>query len=116
MPHADVPDLLRAYDYYVSPERKTPTQGVAMCEAMACGLPVVAVRAGGVPEYARSGTDGYLVDRDDPGALRAAVERLVGDPDRAREMGARARERVAATCAAAGVIGRELELLREVAA
>ena len=113
VPHAEVPDLLRDHDYYVSPERKTPTQGVAMCEAMSCGLPVVAVRAGGVPEYARDGTDGHLIPRGRPEPLRDAVRRLVADPEAMRAMGRRARERIVQTCSAERVTEAELRVLRE---
>ena len=115
VPHTEVPALLAAYDYFVSPERKTPTQGVAMCEAMACGLPVIAVRTGGVPEYVRDGIDGLLVRPGRPAALRRAVLKLVREPERARAMGRQAREHVAARCSAAHVIPAELELLSEVA-
>ncbi len=113
--HSEVPALLAAHDYFVSPERKTPTQGVAMCEAMACGLPVIAVRAGGVPEYVRDGTDGFLFRSGKPSALRRAVLALVSEPERARRMGHRAREYVAERCSAAEVIPAELALLAELA-
>ncbi|UCC72983.1 MAG: glycosyltransferase family 4 protein [Gemmatimonadota bacterium] len=113
VPHDEMPGLLNRYDFFISPERKTPTQGVAMCEAMACGLPVIAVRAGGVPEYVRDGTDGYLVRRDDPAALRHSVRLLADDPDRLREMGRSAREYVVAKCSASKVIPAELAVLQE---
>lgn len=115
VPHDRMPDVLARYDYFVSPERKTPTQGVAMCEAMACQLPVIGPRAGGVPEFVRDGQDGYLVHRGRPAALRRAVRQLIAEPDRLREMGRNARERVRATCSAARVVPAELELLGEVA-
>lgn len=113
--HDDVPGLLTAHDYLIAPERKTPTQGVAMCEAMACGLPVIAVRAGGVPEYARDSIDGFLVRRGDAASLRRAVLKLVADPERARAMGRSARDYVCETCSADRVIAAELETLAGVA-
>ena len=111
IPHTDVPELLAGFDYLVSPERKTPTQGVAMCEAMACGLPVIAVRAGGVPEYARHGVDGFLVPPGDVSALREAVESRLADPERALEMGRAARAFVEERCATDTIIGAELDFL-----
>jgi glycosyltransferase involved in cell wall biosynthesis len=114
VPHADVPALMSRFDYFVAPAR-TEAQGVAMCEAMACGLPVVAARAGGIPEFVRDGADGYLVQRGDPASLRRAVLALVSDRQRLRAMGRNARAYVAERCAAATVIPAELELLRRAA-
>lgn len=115
VPHHEVPGLLTSFDFFVSPERKTPTQGVAMCEAMACGLPVIAVRSGGVPEYVRDGVDGFLVRPGDVSALKRAVTTLAGDAGRARAMGRNAREHVASTCSAEKVMAAELEILAMVA-
>jgi glycosyltransferase involved in cell wall biosynthesis len=55
--------------------------GLVMPEALACGTPVLALRAGSVPEVLEDGVTGYV--RDDEDALVAAVDRL-GDLDRAR--------------------------------
>jgi phosphatidylinositol alpha 1,6-mannosyltransferase len=55
------------------------TFGQAVQEAMASGVPVVALDAGGPRELVRHGHSGYLVPPDDPGALQAAVLRLRDD-------------------------------------
>ncbi|NIR42893.1 MAG: glycosyltransferase family 4 protein [Gemmatimonadetes bacterium] len=114
VPHSEVPALLNDFDYFVAPAR-TEAQGVAMCEAMACGLPVVATRVGGIPEFVRDGIDGLLTRPGSASDLRRAVRQLVGDRDRAREMGVNARKYIQARCASAVVIPRELELLAGVA-
>ncbi|KPK79315.1 MAG: hypothetical protein AMS25_13060 [Gemmatimonas sp. SM23_52] len=114
VPHAEMPALLKAHDFLISPERKIPTQGVAMCEAMACGLPVIAVRAGGIPEYLRDGVDGFLVRPGKPADLRRAVLELISQPERAREMSRNAREYVTMRCSASLIISKELELLATV--
>jgi glycosyltransferase involved in cell wall biosynthesis len=64
----------------------------SLLEGMAMGRPVVATRAGGIPEMVRDGRDGLLVDRDSV-AIAGAVTTLLGDPDRLRSMSASARER-----------------------
>lgn len=67
---------------------------MALLQAMSCGIPVIASRAGGIPEIVRDGVDGILVDTGDDQALRAALERLAGDVALRRAMGASARQRV----------------------
>lgn len=47
--------------------------GIAMAEAQACGTPVIGIRAGGALDIVEEGVSGWLVDRDDPRAVRAAV-------------------------------------------
>lgn len=69
--------------------------GVALLEAAAAGLPVVASRAGGVPEAVEDGVTGILVPPGDPAATAAAVRRLLGDPALAAAMGAAGRARAA---------------------
>jgi glycosyltransferase involved in cell wall biosynthesis len=67
---------------------------LAVIEAMAHGRPVVATRVGGIPELVEDGVTGFLVEPGDRDGLRAALERLLGDPALRRRMGAEARRRV----------------------
>ena len=67
---------------------------LAVLEAMAHGRPVVATRVGGIPELVEDGVTGFLVEPGDCNALRAALQRLLGDPELRRRMGAEARRRV----------------------
>jgi len=53
--------------------------GNVLVEAMACGVPVVATSSPGTREIVGVGTDGLLVDRHEPAALAAALERVLGD-------------------------------------
>jgi glycosyltransferase involved in cell wall biosynthesis len=67
--------------------------GVACLEAMAYGKPVVASAVGGLRDLVVEGETGLLVPPRDPDALRAALERLLGDRDLRLHLGAAARER-----------------------
>ncbi|WP_246131820.1 glycosyltransferase [Pistricoccus aurantiacus] len=62
------------------------TQGMVLVEAMAAGLPVVAVDAPGVREVLRDGCNGYLLAEDDAQAMADALMDLVEDPERLAKM------------------------------
>jgi glycosyltransferase involved in cell wall biosynthesis len=66
---------------------------VAVIEAMACGLPVVATNVSGVAEALGDEPAGVIVPREDAAGLAAALERLLADEPLRRELGARARQR-----------------------
>jgi len=73
---------------------KTEGWGLALMEAMACGKPVVASRAGGIPELVRDGTDGILVRPGDVRGLADSIIELLTDPDLRTRMGSEGRRRV----------------------
>jgi glycosyltransferase involved in cell wall biosynthesis len=68
--------------------------GVACAEAMAHGRPVVASAVGGLLDLVAHEETGLLVPPRDVGALRSALQRLFGNPDLRRKLGAAARERI----------------------
>ena len=67
---------------------------MAVLEAAAAGLPVVATAMGGIPELVENGRTGLLVPPGDAASLAAALTAVVSDPGRARRMGLAGRERV----------------------
>lgn len=67
--------------------------GLAVAEAMACGLPVVTTRRSSLPELVVDQAGGYLCPVDDVVALAEAVRELAADPTRRQEMGIWNRER-----------------------
>jgi glycosyltransferase involved in cell wall biosynthesis len=89
----DVPDLLHAMDVFVLPSY---SEGVslALLEAMAAGLPVIATAVGGLPEVVADGETGWLIPPQDAAALAGALVRLLADPALAQRLGANARDHV----------------------
>lgn len=85
--------LLRDADLLVLPSAAEACP-MAILQAMACGLPVVASRAGGIAEVVRHEVDGLLVATGDDDALTAALTRLTADADLRARLGASARARV----------------------
>ena len=91
---AEIAGLLAAADVYAFPSRHEGFP-VALVEAIACGLPVVAADATGVEDIIGAAADGagVVVAREDAPALAAALESLLGDPERRRTLGLHARAR-----------------------
>ncbi len=89
----DIPDLLGALDIFVLPSH---SEGVslALLEAMAAGLPVIATAVGGLPEVVTDGVNGLLIPPQDPEALAQALARLLDDPALAKKLGENARRHV----------------------
>ena len=91
----DVPALLRGADVFVLSSRWEGLP-IVVIEAMLSGLPVVATDVGGVREVVVEGETGFLVPPQDPSALASALERLLGDAELRRQMGAAGRKRALA--------------------
>jgi glycosyltransferase involved in cell wall biosynthesis len=89
----DVIGLQKSFDVFAM-SSVTEGLGSAMLDAMACAVPIVATRAGGIPEAIIDGTSGLLVGPQDEGALAAAIVRLLKDPELRGRLGAAGRERV----------------------
>lgn len=68
--------------------------GLTLAESMACETPVIATRAGSLPEVPVEGETGLVVPPREPDAMRDAMRAILDDPERARAMGKRGRARV----------------------
>jgi glycosyltransferase involved in cell wall biosynthesis len=89
-------ELLRMYSRaaVVAVPSRREGFGVVCAEAMAHGRPVVASAVGGLLDLVVDGETGLLVEPGDVSGLRAALERLLGDEQLRRRLGAAGRERV----------------------
>jgi glycosyltransferase involved in cell wall biosynthesis len=89
---SDVPDLLAAADFFVLPS-KTEGLPLAVLEAMAHGLPIIATPVGGLSELITHGDSGLHVAVDAPQELASAMTTLHADRELCRRLGTSARRR-----------------------
>ena len=89
----DMPAAYAALDIVVMASGQPEPFGGVVIEAMAMGKPVVGTHIGGTPEQIEDGATGILVPPDDPAAMAAALDRLLGDPALRAAMGRAGRER-----------------------
>jgi len=89
----DVEQILHTLSLFVQPSLSEGF-GIAIAEAMAAGLPVVASAVGGIPEVVLHGQTGWLVPPGDPWALAQAIAEGTAHPQQSYEFGRRGWERV----------------------
>lgn len=107
---------LRLAEAMALPSRKEAVS-LAGLEAMACGLPVVGSRVGGIPEFVSDPENGRLVPPDDPPALASALADLLDLPGESlKAMGERARASVAARFSWSAAAARTVEEYRKAVA
>jgi len=98
VPDRDLPALYNCAEIYLGVsrllEQRVEGFGIALCEASACGIPVVAGRSGGIPEAVRDGETGILVDAESAEAVAGALQGLLDDPALRARMGAAGRRAV----------------------
>jgi glycosyltransferase involved in cell wall biosynthesis len=111
VPHAEVERLLERASVVVAPSEREGF-GLAAAEAMAFGRPVVAAAGGGLLELVCDGETGLLVPPRDPAALRAAVERLLAEPELRKRLGTAARARARERFGWDAVIERTIDVYR----
>jgi glycosyltransferase involved in cell wall biosynthesis len=84
VPFEEIPRYLKAADLFTFAS-VTETQGLVTIEAMAAGLPVVAVDGPGTRDIVEHGKQGFLTEND-PDALAKSVEKALSDPQRLKRL------------------------------
>jgi len=82
----DVLGCIKSFDLFAM-SSVTEGLGTSLLDAMACGRPIVATRAGGIPEIVEDGVQGLLVEPRDHQAMARAIVMLLRDEPRRRAMG-----------------------------
>jgi N-acetyl-alpha-D-glucosaminyl L-malate synthase BshA len=109
----DIGSVLSCADIFLLPS-SAESFGLAALEAMSHGVPVVASRAGGIPEVVREGLDGYLSDIGDIGGMAKSVARLLADPKLRQDMGRSAKDRAFNDFAEGPIVEQYEEIYKKV--
>jgi glycosyltransferase involved in cell wall biosynthesis len=91
----DMPAVMNAIDCLAHPQVGTEALGLVVCEAHACGKPVIASALDGIPEAFRAGNYGRLVTPEDIAELAEAMEAQAGAPPLGAAEAAALHEKVA---------------------
>ena len=83
----DLPQIYRTGTVFAITS-KTETQSIVLLEAMATGLPCVAVRAGAIPELVKTSRNGYLCEPDDPDIVAKCIVNILAKDERRERMSA----------------------------
>jgi glycosyltransferase involved in cell wall biosynthesis len=112
---ASEPDLHAWYEaasIFVHPTRYEGSSLVTL-EAMAHRRPIIATRAGGLPDKVRSGENGWLVEPNDVGGLASAIEDAAAERAWFATLGARSRQIVEQEFSWSVLVDRQIEVYRE---
>ncbi len=93
VPQSEVFEYCRKADVLINPSLMEAF-GIALIEAMACGVPVIGTRVGGIPEIVVEGQTGLLVAPGDAKKLAEAIVQLLAHEDNRLAMGRAGRDRV----------------------
>jgi len=107
----DMSEFLAVSDILLLPSQ-LESFGLVALEAMACQVPVVATRVGGIPEVVRDGVDGYLYDVGAIDAMAAGCLSILTAPGLREQLGRAARERATAEFCASKIVVRYEDLYR----
>jgi glycosyltransferase involved in cell wall biosynthesis len=105
----NVIDYLRASDLYVFPSLQEGMPN-ALLEAMACGLPAVGTRIGGVVDIIEDGKNGVLVEPRDSDGLAEGVVHLLKDREKTAALAEAAFQRIASVYSLDSIVLRYIEL------
>lgn len=110
---SDLRDFIGLVDVLAHPARQEGL-GIALLEAQAAGVPVVAGRAGGMPEAIADGESGVLIDPDNAADLAKRLIRLLRDAELRQRMGEAGRRHVAEYFSPAAMVSGNLSVYKEI--
>ncbi len=111
--HDNIREFIGHADVLVHPAHREGL-GIALLEAQAAGVPVVASAAGGIPEAVADGESGILLEPGSVKQLGMTLTKVLRDADLRKRMGARGREHVAEHFSPRAMVSGNLDVYREV--
>jgi L-malate glycosyltransferase len=108
-----VEEVLVGADLFLLPS-ESESFGLSALEAMSCQVPVIASKAGGLPEVVDDGVTGFLLPVGDVGGMAAAALRLLGDEDLRQRFGIEGRRQAVTRFSQDAVVGRYRSLYEKV--
>lgn len=115
LPNEELPHYLNESAVYILPTLYEGGSPKTLFEAMACGLPVVSTNAFGVDEAFIDGVHGYKCNTGDIAGFRKALQKILDNPDHARQLGQQGRQHVIDHYAIDRALERELDILKSLA-
>jgi len=112
-PQSQIREYLSVADLLLLPSQ-SESFGLTALEAMACEVPVIATRVGGIPELVEDGGCGYLFDVGDVDGMTDAAVRVLGDSRERERLGRRGREIAVSQFATEQIIPQYEDLYRRV--
>ena len=113
---SEVTPWLQALDVFALPSYANEGVPQALMQAMGVGVPVISTPVGSIDELVRHEETGLLVPPQDPDALRAAIERLLAEPELAQRLAREARAWVLSRCSRERMLDRMEAVFREATA
>lgn len=107
----DMSQLLSVSDILLLPS-ELESFGLVALEAMACEVPVIATRVGGIPEVVRDGVDGFLYEIGDVQSMAKGCLSILGNPQLRETLGKSARDRATREFCASKIVLQYEELYR----
>jgi len=92
--HEEIPRYLSLMDIAILPDISIYSSPIKLFEYMACGKPIIAPRKGQIARILTPGKEGVLINPDRTEEIRESILYLLQNPEIAREMGVKAREKV----------------------
>ena len=114
-PHHNVVPFMQAADCFLCPSIWKEGAGNVNFEAMACGLPDIASRVGGIPEFVADERNGFLFTVGDDQELAERIRRLYDDPEQRHRMGQEARSIVIKCYSTQNLLAQHLDVYRAAA-
>lgn len=108
----NIADFLQATDIFVLPSLQEGMPN-SLLEAMACGLPVVATRIGGVVDIVKDGGNGILIEPADTQGLADRIVRLLNDSEFARKIACNAFQTIKNSYSIDSIARRYIELYKQ---